>query len=178
MKAILSCSPSKKYQLTEFRLAVISPKACKKVNPCRWTALHTFSCLSPSSCSPLQYLLAEFPLYLSAAPYLLKAAFYLFLFPPLLSSLISPSLLRSLPPHLLSPSWICFTLHCSRPSEDPGWMSHPLTICCPKALQASATSKDPTAVHGHAWTYIYARSHAHFHIAKPFFWGNKCRKCL
>lgn len=73
-------------------------------------------------------------------------------------SLLAP-LSLSLLPHLLSSSWICFTLHCSRPREDPGWMSHPLTICCPKALQVSATSKDPTAVHEHARVYIYACLH-------------------
>lgn len=107
-------------------------------------------------------------LYLSATPYLLKAAFYPSLSSPsFLSSLISLSLLHSflsLPPHLLSPSWICFTLHCSRPRKDPGWMSHPLTICCPKALQAPATSKDPTSVHRHARMYISAC----LHIAYPF----------
>lgn len=36
------------------------------------------------------------------------------------------SLLLFLPPHLLSPSWICFTLHCSRPIAriQAEWVTH------------------------------------------------------
>lgn len=45
------------------------------------------------------------------------------------------------------------------PSQDPGCMSHPLTICCPKALQAAVASKDPVAVHGHTRMHNYAHSH-------------------
>ena len=68
----------------------------------------------------------------------------------------------SVPPaHLLSPSWICFTLHCSRNREDPGWMSHPLTICCPKALQASAPFTTPLLSTGtHGCTSMHPHVHA------------------
>jgi len=94
--------------------------------------------------------------------------------PPLTSSCMLLSLLSSyfsfqvplflsFPSHLLSPSWICFTLHCSSLSKDPGWMSHPLTICCHEPLQASTPSKDPSAVPQLTWTYVYACSHTRLH---------------
>ena len=90
---------------------------------------------------------------------------------PFLSSLITLSLLHSLRPYRL----FCYLpagsiLRCTAVGlgEDPGWMSHPLTICCPKALQASVTSRDPTAVHGHAGMYIYRHSHACLHIVYRF----------
>lgn len=43
-------------------------------------------------------------------------------------------------------------------------MSHPLTICCPKAPQASVTSRALTAVHRHG---LHAASlHTHVHACK------------
>lgn len=135
------------------------------MNPFRSAVLHTCSCstVSSSCCSLLQYLLAESSLALSLPTCSRLLSIY-FSFPPflVLSYLSFLCSTLSVPPaHLLSPSWICFTLHCSRNREDPGWMSHPLTICCPKALQASATYKTPLLSTGmHGCTSMHPHVHA------------------
>lgn len=115
-------------QLSKFSIELhFFPTACMWVNPCRAFLSSTLSLdfgefvllLQPSA--SLGWIL-PLPLChsLSAQGCLLSSSSLLFL------SLILASLLLFLPPHLLSPSWICFTVHCSRPIAriQAEWVTH------------------------------------------------------
>lgn len=163
--------------MPKLRLVEISPKVCKKVNPCRLAALHTVWFVSSSCCccSRLQHLLAEFSLYRSATPYLLKAAIYVF--PFILSSLISLSL-----PHSLCPSRpICYlsagsVLRCTAVGlvrNQAGWVTHSQSAAL-KSCRRQPHPRSPLLSTGtHGWTSIHAHTHACRLLE-----GRKCRKCL
>lgn len=117
-----------------------------------------------------QVSLAEFSLYL-------PQSFHLSLLP--LSSLIFLSLFHALCPSCpicYFPAGSVFTLHCSSPSEDPGWVSHPLTICCLKLLRHRPHSRTPLTSMG-MLIYTDACSHAHYVYLRREDWKPQMFSC-